>query len=471
MPSAPYARRMRRPAILETRWQRLGLRARSTAVAAATLGVVLVIMGATMSMVLNAMLVNSTRQAVSLRAHDIATQVAAKGITSVQAVLQASSNDQTVIQVVEANGHVLASTAAALGETAMLGGLDPAVRTFTTQRALPFIDNTNYMLAAERVTGTSSVFVITAQSLAPVQTTLQVINLGLLVALPLLLLFTGWATWHAVGRTLRSIDEIRERVDRIGAQQLHERIAVPMAEDEVARLARTMNAMLERLDASARAQRRFIADASHELRSPLTSMRTSLDVEQATAATVPPVFPVLGDELDRMTRLVHDLLLLAKADERALLLRQADVDLDDLVGGEVKRLRHQSTLAVTSSITPVRIVGDPDRLAQALRNLTDNAQRHARSRIDIALTTTANEVQVTVDDDGEGVPENERERIFERFVRLDDHRARSAGGSGLGLAIVREIVLAHGGRVRMSENVWGGAQAVLTLPLSVGSKR
>ena len=439
--------------------------------AAATLGVVLVIMGATMSLVLNAMLVNSTRQAVSLRAHDIATQVAAKGINSVQAVLQASGNDQTVIQVVDANQRVLAATAAALGEAAMLGPFDPAVRTLTTQRPLPFIDNTNYLLAAERVNGASGVFVITAQSLAPVQTTLQDINLALLVALPLLLLFTGWATWHAVGRTLRSIDEIRERVDSIGAQQLHERISVPIAEDEVARLARTMNGMLERLDASARAQRRFIADASHELRSPLTSMRTSLEVEQATANPVPPVYSVLGDELDRMTRLVHDLLLLAKADERALVLRREDVDLDDLVGSEVKRLRHQSSLDVSSSITPVRVVGDPDRLAQALRNLADNAQRHARGRIRITLTTIGEEVEIIVDDDGEGVPEADRERIFERFVRLDEHRARSAGGSGLGLAIVREIALAHGGRVRVSANAWGGAQAVLTLPLSVGSKR
>ncbi len=459
------------PAGLKSRWQRLGLRARSTIAAAAILGVVLIVLGVTMSFVLNAMLVNSTRESVSLRAHDIATQVAARGINSVQAVLGASGNDQTVIQVIDGHGRVVAATASALGEAAMLSSLGADVHTFTAERALPFIDNANYLLAAERVNGPSGLTVITAQSLAPVDTVLHDVNLALLIVLPIVLLFTGWATWHAVGQSLRSIDEIRRRVDLIGAQELHQRITVPTAQDEVARLARTMNSMLERLDASASAQRRFIADASHELRSPLASMRTSMEVEQATAATVPAVFSVLGDELDRMTRLVHDLLLLAKADERALVLQQEDVDLDDLVGGEVTRLRHQSTLEVTASITPVRVLGDSDRLAQALRNLTDNAQRHAHGRVRITLAIVDHQAQIIVDDDGDGVPEQERERIFERFVRLDEHRARSAGGSGLGLAIAREIAIAHGGNVRVSANAWGGAQFVLTLPVVTASNR
>ncbi len=454
---------------LRSRWHRTGVRARSTIAASAILGVVLVAAGVLVSIALQAMLVNSTRQAVALRAHDIATQVAARGVSAVQAVLVTSSTDQTVIQVVRLHGGVVAATSGAVGEAAMLPTGPGIPGTTTAEGRLPFIDNAHYMLARERVSGTD-LAVITAQSLAPVDAAVRDVRLALLVLLPMVLVITGWAIWGAVGNSLRSIDAIRRRVDTIGGGDLHQRIVIPPAQDEVAHLARTMNSMLERLDTSARAQRRFIADASHELRSPLASMRLSLDVEQATGRPHEDA-DVLGSELDRMTRLVNDLLLLAKVDERALTLQRQDVDLDDIVAAEVRRLRHQTHLDVHADIAPVRIIGDPDRLAQAVRNLTDNAQRHAHGRIDIGLSEASHLVRIIVADDGDGIPVAERDRVFERFVRLDEHRSRGAGGSGLGLAITQEIVHAHGGRVHVEQGALGGAQFVVTLPVDTASSR
>jgi signal transduction histidine kinase len=163
--------------------------------------------------------------------------------------------------------------------------------------------------------------------------------------------------------------------------------------------------------------------------------------------------------------LVEDLLLLARADESGLALRRGDVDLDDLMAGEVQRLRRETTLAIDVELTPTRLVGDADRLSRVFRNLLENAARHAVSRIEVRIHSSSGLAIATVADDGPGIPAADRDRVFDRFVRLDLDRARTGGGAGLGLAIVAEIVAAHDGTVRVNERPGGGASMVVQLPL------
>ncbi|MDX6218024.1 MAG: hypothetical protein QOG99_3608, partial [Frankiales bacterium] len=225
------------------------------------------------------------------------------------------------------------------------------------------------------------------------------------------------------------------------------------ARDEVWLLGGTLNRMLDRLESAVRAQRQFVSDASHELRSPLAVLRTSVEVAVAHPETADwqGTADVLLEETHRVERLVADLLLLANADERGIQMRREDVDLDDLLAAEAHRIRATSSLDVLTRIQPTRVRGDHDRLARVLRNLVDNAARHATGRIELSLASGPGGAVVEIADDGPGVPAEDRERVFERFVRLDVSRSRQQGGTGLGLAIVRQLVEAHGGTVGFAE--------------------
>ncbi|CAH0214955.1 MAG: ATP-binding protein [Microbacterium sp.] len=297
--------------------------------------------------------------------------------------------------------------------------------------------------------------------------TLSTVALLLAVAVPLLLLLVAVTTWLVVGRALRPVTRIREEVDGITAEHLHRRVEVPPSSDEIAALATTMNRMLDRLDASATAQRRFVSDASHELRSPLATIRQHAELAQAHPATtsIGELAEVVSDEGLRLQGIVESLLLLARLDEGGGTHDEA-IDLDDLALAEVRRLRSRGVEVDGSGIRAARVTGDPRLLGQLLRNLADNAVRHSAARVAISVIPQDSWVFVTVEDDGSGVPPDERERIFERFVRLDEARSRDAGGSGLGLAIVQGIAVAGGGTVSVDASRWGGARFVVALPLS-----
>ncbi len=289
----------------------------------------------------------------------------------------------------------------------------------------------------------------------------------LLAAVPVLLVVVALLTWFVVGRALRPVDTIRREVDAIGPSELDRRVAEPPTDDEVGRLARTMNRMLARLDGSARAQRRFVSDASHELRSPLASIRQHAELARAHPDRLGDgeLAEVVLAEGARLQDLVEQLLLLTRLDEGGLALARQPVDLDDLVLSDARRLRELGSVAVdTSGVGAARLEGDERMLARLTRNLADNAARHATSRVALAVRSTGDRVELAVDDDGSGIPAADRDRVFERFVRLDDGRARDAGGSGLGLAIVAEIVRAHGGSVGVEESPLGGARVVASLP-------
>jgi signal transduction histidine kinase len=288
--------------------------------------------------------------------------------------------------------------------------------------------------------------------------------------IPVVTVLLGLVVWWLVGRTLRPVEAIRSGVAAMGGSDLDHRVPVPPGDDEIARLARTMNSMLDRVEEARRRQQRFVADASHELRTPLTRIRSELEVDLAH----PPADPadtqrrVLGEAVE-MQRLVDDLLHLARSDAGAAAGTVAPVDVDDLVLREARRLRERGRVAVdVSGVSAAQTVGHAADLGRMVRNLAENAERHATSTVRFGLAEHDDTVELVVADDGPGIPPEDRDRVFERFTRLDGARAREGGGAGLGLAIVQEIVTRHHGTVAIADAVGSddgaGARLVVHLP-------
>jgi signal transduction histidine kinase len=284
---------------------------------------------------------------------------------------------------------------------------------------------------------------------------------------PAVLVVVGAVTWWGTGRALRPVEAMRQEADQISHSDLHRRLPVPETDDEVRRLAVTMNEMLERLEASAAQHYQFVADASHELKSPVAAIRTMLEVARANPSRVEfeqLIEDLLHEDL-RLEMLVGDLLTLARHDERGLTIRASDVDLDDLIRSESAMvMTAQSAPIDLGEVDPVRLHADPDRLRQLLRNLLDNSVRHARAGVWVISRTEGDEAVLLVSNDGDPIPPEQRQRIFERFVRLDDARGRDDGGTGLGLPVVQAITHAHGGRVAVIDPLHGGATFEVRLP-------
>lgn len=271
---------------------------------------------------------------------------------------------------------------------------------------------------------------------------------ALAVGMPLLLLTVAGVTWWVTGRALRPVEAIRTEVAEISDRDLHRRVPVPQTHDEIARLALTMNATLDRLESSGQRQRQFIADASHELRSPIAVLRTQLEV--ALAVPDPELRPelLLGalEDTERLQQLAADLLLLARIDA-AEPRPNGRLDLSDLVDDAVRK-RRGDRLPIHTELAPgIEVAGSGLWLTRVVTNLLDNAQRFAEQRVGVVLRTepTARQAVLEVTDDGPGIPEPDRERVFERFTRLDDARSRDHGGTGLGLAIARDLAEHHHG--------------------------
>ncbi|MEU8684873.1 HAMP domain-containing sensor histidine kinase [Streptomyces sp. NPDC048611] len=317
-----------------------------------------------------------------------------------------------------------------------------------------------FALVEAKDTRGESVTVRAGSALAPEEDAVASVRNAMLIGLPLLLGVVAGVTWLVTRRALRPVEGIRGEMAAITAStDLSRRVPVPSSKDEIGRLARTTNETLAALESSVERQRRFVADASHELRSPIASLRTQLEVGVAH----PELLDVPGavEDTVRLQRLAADLLLLARLDagERP---SEARVDLAAMV-------REESSQRVTDRI-PVRlgelasgeVAGSRGQLGRVLTNLLDNAQRHAVASVRVAVVREGEWVVLRVEDDGPGVPESERERIFERFVRLDDARTRDDGGAGLGLAIARDVAVRHGGSLA----VRAGSVFELRLPVA-----
>ncbi len=336
----------------------------------------------------------------------------------------------------------------------------PAVLEGDPQRVT--VDGELYLAASEDLDDDGRLTV--ARSLEHVQDAVVAATGLLAAAVPLVLALIGVVVWIVTSRALAPVERLRRQVDEIDATGLDRRVDAG-GDDELGSLAVTMNRMLDRIERSQITQRRFVSDASHELRSPLATIRQHAELAAAHPASmsVEMLSGVVREEGARMQDLVEGLLLLARLDERRPAPREP-VDLDDLALSEVRRLRATGVAVDGRGIGPGRVTGNPALLARAVRNLVDNAVRHAQALVTLRVWTDAGQVRLQVEDDGAGVPEHQREHIFERFARLDEARDRDAGGSGLGLAIAGEIVHAHHGTIGVDAGAAGGARFTISLP-------
>ena len=435
------------------------IRAITTVAATIVVTIALVVGAAGLIAALRRTMVDELTEAARAQAADVVGQLEAGR----PPVLEVAGADEQLIQVMTPAGAVVAASPNMTGRPAVVR-LAPG----QSARVVTPLDDDEFVAVAEGAqTSDGPRIVLVARALVDVLDTTTVITRLLVIGLPLMVAVVALTTWFAVGRALAPVEAIRCEVDAISAAQLHRRVPRPKADDEIGRLAATMNRMLERLESARNSQRRFVSDASHELRSPITTIRQHAEVALAhpERVTAPELAEVVLAEQQRMQRLVEDLLLLARVDEHVPLTRAA-VDLDDLAFEEGHRLRSATSKRVdTSGVNAVRVQGDADALRRMLRNVGENAVRHASSRVDVTLVERGEEVVLTIDDDGPGIPATERARVLQRFVRLDDARSRDEGGSGLGFSIVDEVVRAHGGSMSIEQSPLGGARIVITLPV------
>jgi signal transduction histidine kinase len=459
---------------------RLGVRVVTALAAALSVAVVLVLAGAALVLLTDRLLRGSVQETATQQAEVVAQRVAANFEDDVKKnALDATAERGDLVQVLRDYDPDGDHDIQVLGASNPLWSLGPMSDDMPPPGEVA-VDRSEWVthrdgiapddpLVTEEVLvvahGTSvkgrDLVVLAAQPLEEVHEAVGTVFSLVLLGVPLLVLVTGTVTYLAAGRALRPVEAIRARVAAAHGD-LSVRVPVPPAHDEVGRLAETMNAVLARLQAAQAAQRRFVADASHELRSPLATIVTGLEL-LAHGRTGPDAVEALRGETARLSRLVDALLLLARADERGLRPRREDVDLDEVAQAE--RRRPSGGVVPRVHAAPVRVVGDRGQLAQVLRNLVDNACRHARSQVVVVVRRDGPHAVVEVADDGPGVPPAERARVFQRFVRLDHARARADGGAGLGLAIVAEVVAAHGGTVHVGDGPLGGALFRVLLPL------
>ncbi|MGX1506114.1 UNVERIFIED_CONTAM: signal transduction histidine kinase [Streptomyces graminofaciens] len=460
------------------------VRARAALGATLVVAVALIAAGTAVLLSLRANLIDRTDLQAEVAARDVASQIAL-GVPYGELELP-DEDDERPVQVVGDDGRVLAVSEhlQAVSGTASADvrpraqpregddGDDDAVRgevssddpELTSGTATVDGDSADHRFASVEVRldddGTATVYA--GAPLTTEQDAVTTVRDAMLVGLPLLLAVVGLVTWLVTRRALGPVEGIRREMAAITrSEDLSRRVPEPGSGDEVARLARTTNETLAALEASVERQRRFVADASHELRSPIASLRTQLEV----GAAHPELLDVPGavEDTVRLQQLAADLLLLARLDagERP---GSATLDPAQLLTEEVARRagdRVPVELAVTQGL---QVAGSRAQLGRVIGNLLDNAQRHAVASVTASVRRKGGRIVLAVADDGTGVPEEQRERIFERFVRLDDARTRDEGGAGLGLAIARDVAHRHRGTLTVGRSPSGGAVFELTLP-------
>ena len=438
---------------LRQRWQRTGLQTRVTVLVGAAVAVALLAGALLLVSALRAGLTGAVDDRARQRADEVERLVVERRLPA----LIPAPDPAVLVQVLDPGGRVVAATA---GTSRVVPLLTPAEveRAAGGDGVVPVDgDRIGYgdalRVHARRTDG--GAVVLAAVPVQAVDDPLRLVRTALLVGLPLLCLTAVGGVWLTVGRTLRPVEQLRAGAEEVTAADPARRLPVPAAEDEVRRLAETLNGMLDRLEAGGARQRAFVADAAHELRSPLAAVRTTLEVAlvHPDPDGAEPALRTALEETVRMGRLVGDLLLLARLDASAR-RPSAPVDLAEVV--------REVAAEAEVDVVPAQVLGDRDALVRVVRNLVENAARHAGSTV--RVTVTADPVELLVDDDGPGIPEGERERVFDRFHRLDSPRSRDAGGAGLGLAIVRELVTSMGGTVVAEQSPAGGARLRVRLP-------
>ena len=374
-----------------------------------------------------------------------------------------------VVQVVNGSGAVVSASVSADRLTPLLRPPELA-RALAGQRisipgARAGLSGTLRAIAVRAGPATAAQSIIVAVPVNDIEQAQTVLRITLLLAYPPLVVVMALIAWRVIGSTLKPVETLRSGAARISGSDQDERLAVPESADEIRALALTLNDMLDRLAAARGRQRAFVADAAHELRSPLASMRTQLEVAQHLGEGGELATDLLAD-VARLSTLVEDLLLLARAgrDTTHPSLRES-VDVRALLVATAERYAGARVPVSVTGGQAVYANVNADELRRVLANLVDNAVRHASSVVVLAVRAEGGGAVLTVVDDGPGIPADERERVFERFARLDDARDRDAGGTGLGLAIVRELLRRSEASISLQENPSGpGLTAKVHLP-------
>jgi signal transduction histidine kinase len=447
---------------------RAGVRTRSAMAAAVVMTLSLAIAGGVLLLVLYRSLESTAQGAAAARAEQISAQLRTDTPREVDPSLLVTDSQIGAVQIVDDTGTVLAAsngaptsplvtTSLSNGQARTVGRVEGPGRSF------------DYWVSA-RATAVpgGSVTILVGADREPVESVVTKVAALLAVGSPVIIALVVVGTYRLVGAALGPVEAIRSRVASISSTDLGQRVPIPATQDEIAHLALTMNAMLARLERGRAAQHRLVSDASHELRSPLATITAALEMASGRPELMDNdlIDESLLPEARRMQQLIEDLLLLARSDEDAMELRRDDVDVDDLLLAEASRLRALGSVHTVTHIEACRTVGDRGALARVVRNLVDNAVRHAASAVTMDCRPVAGNAVITIADDGPGISVQDRARIFERFVRLDPTRTRSSGGSGLGLSIVEQIVRSHDGTVAVGDAANGGAVFTLTLPLA-----
>ncbi|MGH3459447.1 ATP-binding protein [Aeromicrobium sp.] len=445
-------------------YQRISLRTRMLLIASAAIIVVLATGGILLLALLRAELIDTADDAGEDTAINVA-RLAEQG--TLPRELAETEEIASAIQVVR-EGVVISGTPNALGQMVFpLAEQQPGDVSRADREQLPFDGDGPYRVIAlgtESPYGDVTVFV--AVDVEDVDDAVSIAaKVGGLGLVALVVTLSG-VLWVVIGRTLAPVSAIQTRADAITGSELHRRVPEPVGRDEISDLARTINAMLGRLEASAKRQESFVADAAHELRSPIASLQARLEtVLNADGPTDKGVFRDLLHETTRMGRLVDHLLLLARSDAGTISAARVPVDLDDIIREAVSTAGPTVIPITTSEVEPVQVLGQQALLEHVVTNLLENAERYAGSSIDVSLHANAKNAILTVDDDGPGIPPDQREDVLQRFVRVDGSRERGTGGTGLGLAIVSEIVRIHDGEIEVADSPSGGARLRVLLPL------
>jgi signal transduction histidine kinase len=423
---------------------RRSIRFRITAVAFALTAGLLGVISLLMAVVLRSQLTDNLDESIAQRADTIAAVVERAPLSEI--VL----DEDLLVQVVRADGTVVGASPNLIGKPP-IATLETGARTI---HKVPGRTEAFRVLVRPISVETGAGTLIVGINYDDVSDPLRILRKLLAFAVPSVLVVLGLLSWWLTGRMLRPVENIRSRMAAINASNLAGRVPEPGNGDEIDRLAHTMNDTLARLEDAVRRQQRFVADASHELRSPLTRMRGELELHLAHPGSSDPLETERSAlaETIALQHLVDDLLELARADANVEPRLIGTVDLDDIVMHEVRRLNERGVVQVeTSALSAAQVSGDPEQLRRAVRNVLDNAERHATGAVTVSLQEHNGKAILAIGDDGAGIAAADRPLVFDRFARLDEARTRDRGGSGLGLAITRDIVVRHGGTIRLAD--------------------
>ena len=451
---------------MRSAWQRLSLRARLLVIGVLGVATALAIGSLTLYGVLTLVSYRTLDDAAQATALDVAELVDRGRLPDPIPV-----TGSQIVQVVDGRDRVVSASVNADRLTAMLlpDELDAAVAGSHPVVSGSRVGLDSPLRVTAQPTGPPGArrTVVVAQRFDDITHSQRILGLTLLGTYPLLLAVLALIAWRVVGAALRPVEALRSSADRISGSGQDLRLPVSPSTDEIHALAVTLNSMLDRLSASRARQRSFVADAAHELRSPLASMHTQLEIAERLGEATAVTRDVHADVV-RMSALVEDLLILARLDADTPPDRAAQpVRLGPLLTEVAQRYagaRVPLVVATGSTGPEVVALGHPHELRRVLANLVDNAVRHAATAVTVSTHRHGGTVEVAVADDGAGIREGDRDGVFERFTRLDEARDRDAGGSGLGLAIVRELVRRGGGDVTLADTAGGGLTVRVTLP-------